>query len=469
MSTELLGSYQVAMSVFGVLMTLVSSGIPVVSSRNIAFYYGKKDKKAIGSTVSSGLIITGIICFIVSFAILLFPNLFNKLFTSKESSEMIMILLPALIFSAIYEVLRGALWGQKRFFAISFTEFIEQVLRIIILIILFETTLSSLSLTNKTALSLSLACIISSIIVIIIYIKCGGNISSPKLEFKSLLKDSSLVTTIKTISSAFSSIIAVIIPIKLMDYGYSSTEALSEYGIIMGMTFPLIMIPSTLIGSLAVTTIPSISEQSNNIDNGKLKNLDNLKSKINYIIKITILFSTILLPVFVSLGKPICQIIFKNEKAGIYLTTTALIMLPLGLSQIITSILNALGLELKSLKNYLISASILILSVVFLPKYIGTYSITIGYFLMSAMSSILNIIMLRKRKIVDYDFIKTIFIMLCVSIFCAILGFLIKNLISNIILSLLVSSSIIMISMFALVYVFNIANFKVLILNKSST
>ena len=78
MIPELLGSYQVAMSIFGVLMTFVSSGIPLVLSRNISYYYGEKNKKAIGSTVSSGLILTTIICLIVSVIVLFFPNLLTK-------------------------------------------------------------------------------------------------------------------------------------------------------------------------------------------------------------------------------------------------------------------------------------------------------------------------------------------------------------------------------------------------------
>ena len=93
LSTELLGSYQVAMSIFAVFMTLVSSGIPVVLSRNISYYHGQKNKKAIGSIVSSGLILTGIICLIVSLIVILCPSLMNLLFTSSESAEMILILL----------------------------------------------------------------------------------------------------------------------------------------------------------------------------------------------------------------------------------------------------------------------------------------------------------------------------------------------------------------------------------------
>ena len=466
MSTELLGSYQVAMSVFGVLMTFVSSGIPVVLSRNVSYYYGKKNQNAIGSIVSSGLILTGIICLVVSAIIMCFPSLLSRFFTSEASMQMIKILLPALVFSSIYEVLRGALWGQKRFFAISFTEFLEQVSRIIFIVILFETTFCPYSLTNKTALSLSLACIFSAIVVIAIYFKCGGTLASPKMEFKGLFKTSSPITAVRTISSAFSSVISIIIPIKLMDYGYSSSEALSQFGIIMGMTFPLLLIPSTLIGSLAVTIIPSISEQSNDIDSGNLKDVTALREKVNFVVKITVILATVLIPVFIALGSPICQIVFKNKQAGVYLSASAFLMLPLGISQITTSVLNAVGLEMKSLKNYVISAVLLIISIVVLPKYIGTYSLIVGYVLMSTISSVLNIVMLKKRNIISLGFIKVILVMLLVCAFSAVIGIFVFNMIENLILSCVISGVVICLLVSFLIYSFNIANLKVIIFKK---
>lgn len=467
LSTELLGSYQVAMSIFAVFMTFVSSGIPVVLSRNISYYHGKQNKKAIGSIVSSGLILTGIICLLVSLIVIFCPTLMNIIFTSSESVEMIIILLPALIFSSIYEVLRGALWGEQQFFQISFTEFLEQITRIIILVLLFETTFLNISLTNKTALSLSFACIISSIHVLIIYFKRGGKLENPKYEFKNLLKTSTPITAVRTVSSIVSSIIAIIIPIRLMAYGYSSSEALSEFGIIMGMTFPLIMIPSTLISSLAVTIIPSISEQSNNIDKCDLKNKASLKSKINFSIKTTIIFSTLLLPIYLALGIPICKFIFNNEKAGLYLTAASIMMIPMGISQITSSILNAIGLELKSLKNYSISSALLILSIIFLPKYMGTYSLIIGYLTMSLTTSIMNLLMLKKRKIVSFEFIKIIIKMILISLFSALLGYFIYNLLSKCLLFALFFSSIITTaSMIIFIYLLNIADIKMLFIKK---
>jgi stage V sporulation protein B len=463
LGSVMLGSYQVAMSIFAVMMTFVSSGIPVVLSRNVSYFAGNNDKKSIGSIVSSGLIITGIICMIVSLVVLLFPNFLSLIFTSNASTEMIYILLPALIFSSIYEVLRGALWGRKKFFAISITEFIEQVLRIILLFILFNTTFLNISPTNKTALSLSLACTISAIIVIIIYFKSSGNLANPKYEFKNLLKESSPITAVRTVSSIVSSIIAIIIPLRLQTFGYSSTEALSEFGIIMGMTFPLLMIPATLIGSLAVTMIPSISEQSNNIDSGNIKNKSIIKSKINFSIKSSLLFSSILLSTFISLGVPICKLIFGNEKAGIYLSYASIIMIPLGLSQITSSILNAIGLEMKSLKNYILSSSVLILCIFFLPKYFGTFALIIGYFLMSLISAIMNVSMLMKRNLVSLGFLKTILMLLITNLISACLGIFIYNLLQfNLLLNIIISAIFTLGSNLLLIICFNIANVKII-------
>lgn len=467
LGSVLLGSYQVAMSIFGVLMTFVSSGIPVVLSRNVSYYSGKNNKKAIGSIVSSGLIITGIICVIVSAVVCLFPNLLSLIFTSSASIQMIYILLPALLFSSIYEVLRGALWGEQKFFTISITEFIEQVARIILLIIFFNTTLINISATNKTALSLSLACIFSSIIVIFIYFKSGGNLANPKPEFKNLLKTSSPITAVRTVSSIISSIIAIIIPIRLQKFGLSQEQALSEFGIIMGMTFPILMIPSTLISSLAVTMIPSISEQSNDIDSNNLKDKSIIKSKINFSLKTSIIFSSILISSFIALGEPICEFLFGNVKAGTYLKVATIIMIPLGLSQISSSILNAIGLEMKALKNYVISSAILIFCIYFLPKYHGTYALIIGYFFMSTVSAIMNISMLIKRNLASLSFLKTLFTLLFINLFSASIGIFVCNLLHTaLLLKLIVCATITFGINIAFTVLFNVANIKVIIFKR---
>ena len=143
-------------------------------------------------------------------------------------------------------------------------------------------------------------------------------------------------------------------------------------------------------------------------------------------------------------------------------------MIPMGISQITSSILNAIGLEMKSLKNYVFSSSLLILSILFLPKYIGTYSLIAGYLLMSLTSSILNLKMLSKRSLVNFDFLKTVLIMLGISLLTMSLGSSIYHLIaSKSLISLIIGGTVTFGSTLLLIYAFNIANIKIILFKKS--
>ena len=79
--------------------------------------------------------------------------------------------------------------------------------------------------------------------------------------------------------------------------------------------------------------------------------------RINYIISalsiILIAFGGMLLiPIFVSLGEPICEFIFGNKQAGLLLEKASWVMIPLGISQITTTILNSMGYEKFSFLYY---------------------------------------------------------------------------------------------------------------------
>ena len=434
LGAQTLGAYQVAMSVLGVLMTLIASGIPLVVSRNVAYNCSNKNPNQAYSTVSAGLIITLVISITINIILFLFPSCLDFLSLEKQTTSIILFALPSLIFSAVYAILRSSLWGNKHFFAISFTEFFEQIVRIILCFVLFFTPiLPGLSLGEKASLSLTIACVLSCILVIIIYFKCGHKLLSPKNYIKPVLKSSSSITTLRTISGLVSTLISLIIPIRLMKAGYNSGEAMAQFGLVMGMAFPLIMIPGTLIGSVAVTLVPEISSKTDDIDNAsRVHDLKGLKNNILLGVNVSILISTLLIPAFIVLGEPICEILFRSKEAGKFVSAGAFLMLPLGINQITSSILNSIGLELKSLINYAIGAAFLFASIFFLPKYIGTYSLIVGFFLMGLVSMSLNIRMLKKRDLIKKGYVQFIIYSVVFALFSALLGKLIYNLIIKI-------------------------------------
>lgn len=472
LGAEILGYYQVAMSVFGVLLTLVASGLPLVVSRTVAYKKQVQDDRGAHASVTAGLIVTLAISIIVSAVLYIFPNILTKIFNNNITTGIVLYSLPAIIASAIYCVLRSALWGERRFFAMSFTEFFEQVVRIILCFILFAPgVMPWLSLGEKASLSLSISCVMSCLLVIIIYFALKDRLANPRGTFKSLLKSSTPITVVRSASSVVTSLIALIIPARLMLYGFTESQAMAEFGMVMGMAFPLIMIPGTLISSLAVALVPEISSKTSNIDDkSSTRDFDGLKSHVNLAINVSLAISMIFVPAFFVLGTPICEILFGSSGAGAYVSRAAIIMIPMGISQITSSLLNSMGLEMKSLINYVISAIALFLCIFFLPKYLGTNALIVGMGSLSTISAVLNLRMLKKRNLFAKGFGKFFIKVLGYGVVSGVAGTLLLKLLKlflpKFIYTVIVGIVCVMI-MFLFYFMFDVAHIRGFVLRRA--
>lgn len=417
LSVSALGFYQVAITVFGLFCTIIASGLPLAVSRNVAKHHLKKQYNEEFSNVSGGLVLSLMLTVPLCLIVIAFPNLLNFIFKNRSNFMVLLLMLPGVIASGIYSSFRGALWGRKEFFLLSFTEFVEQLLRIIICFTLFRFTV--MEGQNIAGLSLSIACILSSIFAVVMYFSRGGRLKYPKKTILPLIKTSSPIIAVRTASSLIQFGIALIIPLRLMSAGITRMNALALFGIATGMVLPLLMVPSTLIGSLAVAVVPEISEKSD-IPIEELHKNKKLKHQINVSVSSSVILSCLLLPFFLTLGEPITVFLFNNALAGKILSYSSFMMIPMGVSGITSSVLNALGLEIKSLKNYIVGAILLFLSIYFLPQYIGIYSLVVGMGLLSCYTGIANLIMLGKRKLLNKNILKSFIFTIIICLPCSL-------------------------------------------------
>ena len=413
---EMLGVYQIAFSVFLVLETLIASGLPLVVSRLTSKYQAEGNRPAQASAVCAALI-TGLLTAVALVGILFAgQQLVGKLFTDARCLNILLTLLPAIVFSSVYAVLRGYLWGQKKFFLVSVTEFFEQIVRILGCVLLIAFIYSTFDGAVAASVSLVISCAASAALVIILFFKTGGRLKSPKGQTKTVLKSAIPITAVRFASSLLMPIIAIIMPMKLIQSGLTQQQALSEYGIALGMTFPLLYLPSTLTGSLAMALIPDISSDM------AAQNYKSIAKKIESSLKFSIFAAFIVIPLYIGLGEPIGIFLFNNQTAGYYLAYAAWIMLPISVNNIAASVLNALGLEVKGFINYILGAILLIICIIVLPKYIGILSLVWGMGLCMTLAAILNVRMIKKRITVKINIIKPIVIMSLITIPCAFLS-----------------------------------------------
>lgn len=404
LGAEGLGLYSVALSIFGVFTTIVASGLPVCISHRSSKYLITKDTQKEGSVVSSGLIISLVCCVVVSIVILLFKDLFIKL--TNNTSYMVMIaLLPGLFATAIYSCFRGALWGRKKHLENCIGEFLEQLVRLILFLVMLSSSQDIAVGAVRAGLAISISYVISMVVAIYYYFKQGGKLSSPKQEFKSLFKASAPITLIRICSSLIMSLVSVLLPMRLISSGLPEDIALALYGILVGMTMPLISFPNSLIGSYSTALIPELSTLQ--AQNKK----EEFNEQIKLSIKITLFITFCFVPVFLGLGQAIGVFLFDSVESGVLLVKATWIMIPSALLSISSSILNVMGLETKSFINYILGFVALMICIWFLPKVVGIEALSYGMGLLFTIASVLNIVMIYKKTSVKNLIFKPLILM----------------------------------------------------------
>lgn len=411
---EALGLYQVAFSVFIVLLTIVSSGLPFIVSRLTASYrVGENHKKQSGLLMSAiiiGLVVSVLLCGCV----LIFRNVFSKLFTDASCMMILIVLLPALVFSSVYSVVRGALWGQGNYFALCVSEFFEQIVRILVCVLMLSPVASVVTNSVSAAWSLTIACAASMIFVLLLYFIYGGRLSKPK-DFKQLLRRSTPITGVRVGGSLAQPLVALIIPARLMSIGYSSSQAMSLFGVAMGMTMPLLFVPSALIGALSTALVPDISMAVAKEDT------KHIETRIRTSIIFALFISAMVVPLFAGAGEEIGQFLYGNSLSGLILASSAWIMLPMGLNNITSSLLNSLGYEIRSCINYFIGALVMFLAMWFLPIICGINALFWGMGLCMCVTSALNFFMLKRKTKISLNLFKPLSLLCLITLPCAAL------------------------------------------------
>ena len=461
LGAEGLGLFQLASSVLGIFLIIISSGLPLTTAKFVSKYEANNKYNKRNKVVTSALVVSLVLAIICCVVILLLKKMWNLILTDSRAVDILFILIPSIVYSAVYSIFRGGLWGQNDYFNCGLTELIEQIIRFISTFVLLYSVNDIFMATKLSAYAFNLTCLISAIVVMIIYLK-KAKLDFRLGEYKNIIKSSLPVTGVKVASSLVQPITSLIIPSMLVVAGQTSAEAISSFGIIMGMTFPMLFVPMTVIGSISMVLIPSISSML-------AKNeISNIKNNITNSLKVATFISMIFVPLYLSVGNLIGLVLFNNSMSGTMLQLSAVCILPISLCNLTGSIMDALNLEIKAFKNYMIGSLILIVGLISLTPLIEVNSIIISYFLSMTTITLLNLKTIKKANInLNFSLVKHSLKYILIIIPCSLLGSFTSNIFLNIFNNFFagligggtaVFSSIILIHMFNIFNIFELTN-----------
>ena len=423
---EGLGIYQICLSVFAVFLTAASSGIPVTVSRLIAKNTAMGNVKGKHAVVSSGVLCT--LIFTVPAALVLFfaRDLYAFLFPDRDCVQIFLWLLPGLILTSIYAIMRGSFWGNKQFLPYSIIELAENAVMVACGCVLISFAHTAKGGARAAIIAVLVSYVFSFAVSLGWYFFKGGKFVNPKSQFKPLMKASLPITAMRTSTSLLNSCVAMFLPALLSSAcGYTDSEALALYGTVIGMSVPMLMIPNSLIGSIAVVVAPEMSE------NFYAKRTELLRRDIERTLKSAVLIATVLIPVMFSLGEDIGELFYASTLSGEVMRRFSFMMLPMCISIISTTILNSLNFEVRTLIYFFIGALAMIGTIFAFTSLLGINAYMVGLTLSFIITAALNLRLLKKNcPDINYFGYLVRSVVIC-AIACAF-GYLFSNLFAGI-------------------------------------
>jgi stage V sporulation protein B len=447
--SEGMGVYQVALSVFALLFTACSAGTPITVSRLMTKYRAENRPDKVAKIITAGLSFTLAVAVPICLLFVFFTDWFSFLFTDPRCIDVFMVVLPGLIFTSVYAVLRGVFWGDKDFLPYSVIELLEEICMILVGVVLISQATDVYKGAFRAGVAVLISYVFSFTVATVVFFIRGHRLKSPKGQLKPLLASALPVTFMRTANSLSMSLVSVILPMRLVFAGFTNAQAMSMIGSAMGQAIPLLYIPTTLIGSFTLVLIPEISE------NFYKQRSFYLKRDIEKALKFTTFLTCLFIPVFLVCGEEIGILIFDNHECGKYLSASAILMLFMSLSNITTSMLNSMGLENKTLIFFVIGGGGMLLSVWLLPSVVGIYSLLIGFAFIYALTTVLNLVLIHKNCGQKPQYIKFVLKSVMLLVPTAIMGFMIEKLLLSALglLLTLIVCAVIMIIFNALLYV----------------
>ncbi len=456
---EGIGLYQVALSVFALLLTISSSGTPITVSRLMTKYKAEKREDKVKKIITAGLLITLLIAVPLCLFFFVFKGTLPFIFADERASRIFLVVLPGLVFTSVYAVLRGVFWGNKDFLPYSIIELLEEICMILVGVFLISRATDTYDGAYKAGVAVTVSYVFSFSLAVLVFILRKNKLKNPKSELKPLLASAFPVTAMRTANSLIASLVSVLLPMRLISAGYTESVAMSAFGAAAGQAIPILYIPTTLIGSFTLVLVPEISE------NFYAKKNLKLKMNVEKAIKTSLFVASLCVPVFFVLGEEIGVVFFGNSDSGRYLSVSSIIMLFMSLSSITTSILNSIGLETKTLLFFIVGALGMLASVYFLPSKIGVYALLVGYGVVYFFTSIANLILIKKKCPASVKYKKFLFLSLVFIVFSSILGILLKNIMLKFLgtfLTLLVLAMVLVIITALLYLTFNLIKIETL-------
>ncbi len=358
--SQVMGLYQLILPVSSVLMSLTAVGFTVACSNLTARYRATGNHRAAAQTVKT--CVCGFLCAFGVVALIAAPlsdAISVHLLGDARSRLGLLLLLPCVLLPGLENIHKHSFYGAGQVRPPAFTEICEQLIRSgAVLGLLWVFLPQNPERTVGLIVCGMILCeIFSALTLALLYRRflgrtpAGEGVESRTLR-RNVLHIAVPIGSTALLGNLMGAATAVVIPQRLVHAGQEVSSAMSQFGILCGMTMPLLTLPTAFISAMGLVLLPRLAQSA------ALGRTDLCRERAGRALTgaaFLVFPSCALLAV---LSPPLARTLFREESAGQFAVPLALAVALSCLESVLAVCLNGLGKQTTTARHGLLCGAV---------------------------------------------------------------------------------------------------------------
>lgn len=414
--------YSAGFSIYALLLTISSTGVPNAVARLVSEYTAKDDYKGAYRIFKIAFGTFAIIGLVGTLLLFFGAHYIAKVWLAIPEAELTLVALsPAIFFVSIISVFRGFFNGRGNMKATANSQTIEQLFKTIFTVIVVEiVAICSGVNTNLMAAGANLAttlATVGSFFYLYIFFKIRREDLAKEIVRSRVSKTQSIWKTVKSILSVSipMSLSAVLTSINrnidsttvkrgLQNF-LSEADALKQYGILSGKVDTLTSLPLSFNIAFATALVPAITTAKTKGD------MKSATKRVSFSLLVTMLIGLPCMVGMIIYAQPILNLLFPNAPDGAFIfQVSSIAIIFTVLEQTVNGALQGLGKIMTPTIALLIGVAVkFVLNLVLVPiEGIGAAGAAFATVVCHAIAFLIGFKVLRKNMKLDLTFSKFI-------------------------------------------------------------
>lgn len=410
---EYLGLFQLVMPVYSVMQSIAISGLAVAVSNRSAAYAARRDHRAVAQLLRAAFVILFAAWGALGVATLVFDApLSARVLGDARTALALPCLLPCLLLTGIENVTKHHFYGLGETRLPAAVELAEQVIRAaaVLGLLAFLWPLDGAHTVAVIVLGMGVSEVFSALTLTVARRRRqaasplrGGRSLTGREARRELLAFALPIGFTSLLGNLMGAANSILVPQLLVLAGCTLSQAMESYGVVFGMTLPLLTMPFALTGALSLAVLPRLTRCATL---GKTRELNAYIEQVLFCVSLFVLPLTALI---VTLGGGWGELLFHDSRVGDLLLP---LCLGTGLSAyeiLLSTTLNGIGRQRQGAAISLFCGAVQLGCTLLLTARLGFYAYALGTAVSSALGFWLRVRVTRQETRFAPDWFSLLF------------------------------------------------------------